>query len=188
MLHYVHMSVYCTHSHSADFLLYHPLYWTLSICIHLMLYFFLPISLSSRMYTRKESGSPSKQFGHGVPFFNHFHKAFLRPYGKAESAPDSRTIFNRINARNCEWLCRPQVALSELAETMHKNIPAIEGSPLINGDALAGVLEHLAELPMLCYHLSALRTQCPQLKMQTSYFASPFMKMNSTRSLRKLSS
>ena len=146
MLHYVHMSVYCTHSHSADFLLNRPLNWTLSICIHLMLYFFLPISLSSRMYTPKESGSPNKQFGKGVPFFNHFHKAFLRPYGKAESAPESSTIFNRINARKCERLCHPQVALSELADTMHENIPAIEGSPLINGDALAGVLEHLAEL------------------------------------------
>ena len=55
-------------------------------------------------------------------------RAFLRPYGRAKQAPDTSNVFNRINPRNCEWLCAPQVALSELSDTMRNNIPIVEGS------------------------------------------------------------
>ena len=92
------------------------------------------------------ASSPRKGYGEGIAFFNHFHKAFLRPYGKAESSPDVGTIMNRINSRNCEWLCRPQVALSELSDSIRTNVPIIEASPLINGDELGKVLHSIAKL------------------------------------------
>ena len=73
-------------------------------------------------------------------------KHFVQPYGKAESTPDVGTIVNRIHSRNCEWLCRPQVALSELSDSLRTNMPIIEASPLINGDELGRVLHTIAKL------------------------------------------
>ena len=92
------------------------------------------------------ASSPRKTYGEGIVFFNHFHKAFLRPYGKAESSPDVGTILNRSNSRNCEWLCCPQVALSDLSDSLWTNVPIIEASPLINGDELGKVLHNIAKL------------------------------------------
>ena len=49
----------------------------------------------------------------GVGFFNHFPRQRLRPYGKIKEATPDDTI-------NCEYLCRPSVALSELADSVIK--------------------------------------------------------------------
>lgn len=64
------------------------------------------------------SKSPAK----GVQYFQHFPKNFLRPYGAADPAPEDDKIFSRVTAFNCEWLIRPDVAISEFAATVSKNL------------------------------------------------------------------
>ena len=63
----------------------------------------------------------------GVAFFNHFPRFFLRPYGeiKEEYTSEEHCLKN-INVRNCEYLKRPNVALSEMAETVSSNLQQLE--------------------------------------------------------------
>ena len=93
------------------------------------------------MYARNNN-TPSKEKsqGDGVQLMHHLHKAFLRPYGKAESTPDKDTIARRINSRNCEWVCQPHIAISELADTAHETMVQIAKSPLVDKDALEVML------------------------------------------------
>ena len=64
----------------------------------------------------------SPRSSRGVNFYQQFVRSFIRPYGPADSAPNDETIFRRIKPFTCEWLVRPKVALSELAETLQKNM------------------------------------------------------------------
>ena len=66
--------------------------------------------------------------------------------GKVESTPDKDTIARRINSRNCEWLCRPHIAISELADTAHETMVQIANSPLVDKDALEVMLPTYAKL------------------------------------------
>ena len=61
-------------------------------------------------------------------YFNHFRKDFIRPYGLAhdDNSFDSATLSRRLNNFNCEFYLRPQVAISEFAETIIKNVQYIE--------------------------------------------------------------
>lgn len=72
-----------------------------------------------------------------IAFFEHFPKNFLRPYGLVETPPHPlETIKRRIQPYSCEWLTRPQVALSELAETLSKNTELLTNTttPVVNKD------------------------------------------------------
>jgi hypothetical protein len=70
--------------------------------------------------------SPKQNSPRGVGFFQQFPRQFLRPYGEAEKAPSTDTVFKRIKPFTCEWLLRPKVALSEFADTMLKNTALIK--------------------------------------------------------------
>eukprot|EP00795_Rhopilema_esculentum_P011125 gene11126-20005_t len=83
------------------------------------------------MALRKET----KQ-GEGVSFFSHFPKNFLRPYGKAEETITEETILRRITPKNCEWLCRPQTAISELHATLSGNIEILDKTPLLTAEKI----------------------------------------------------
>ena len=56
-----------------------------------------------------------------VGFFNHFTRPRLRPYGEIKEATPDDTMVDKANTINCEYLCRPSVALSELADTVSSN-------------------------------------------------------------------
>lgn len=72
--------------------------------------------------TPKSSGNRKEDTS--VQYYNHFRKDFLRPYGLAheESSFDDATITRRLNSYNCEFYLRPQVAISEFAETVQQNL------------------------------------------------------------------
>ena len=101
------------------------------------------------MFSARKSSDP-KEGGSGVQFLNHFHKAFLRPYGKAEPLPTLAVINRRLNPQNCEWLCRPHTAISELSDSLIENITIMEESPLLNQEELQHVLPDMGSL---CHHL-----------------------------------
>ncbi len=74
----------------------------------------------------------------------HLHKAFLRPYGRAEGVPDNNGIMRIMNFKNSECFCHPHVAMSELSDTMQENMAIIDKFPLNNKRALQEVLTALA--------------------------------------------
>lgn len=57
----------------------------------------------------------------GVGFFNHFPRQRLRPYGEIKEATPDSVMVEKANTINCEYLSRPSVALSELADTVSAN-------------------------------------------------------------------
>lgn len=82
---------------------------------------------------KNNQGSPR-----GVGYFQQFPKSFLRPYGEVEKSPAPETVFRRIQPFTCEWLLRPKVALSELSETLAKNVDIIaqKDQQLVTSDAV----------------------------------------------------
>ena len=76
----------------------------------------------------------------------HFKNKFLRPYREGIPAPDENTIFKRIAAFNCEWLIRPNGALSELASTIRLNMDTLQRHRhLVNLEELANMESTLRE-------------------------------------------
>ena len=69
-----------------------------------------------------------KKTENSVPYFNHFRKDFIRPYGLAHDAQsfDEATPTRRLNNFNCGFFTRPHVAISEFAETFSANLTYME--------------------------------------------------------------
>ena len=53
---------------------------------------------------------------------HHFPRSFLLNYGPALQNPNEEAILNRLHNWNCEWLSRPNIAISELAMTIKDNM------------------------------------------------------------------
>lgn len=71
------------------------------------------------MYTAKKKAR-------GVEYLNHFPKYFIRPYGKAEETISKQKVIKCISQKNCEWLVRPKIQVSETAETVTSNFATIQ--------------------------------------------------------------
>ena len=79
----------------------------------------------------------------------HFPRSFLLNYGRALQNLSDDAVLNRIHHWNCEWLTRPNIAMSETATTLKKNLELIQlywGMIFTNGfiDEIESVLEHCA--------------------------------------------
>jgi len=61
----------------------------------------------------------------GVNYFKHATKHFLTPYGKTNGVLTSREILDKLFHWNCEWLTRPNYAISELADTLYSNLATL---------------------------------------------------------------
>lgn len=61
----------------------------------------------------------------GVNYFKHQTKHFLTPYGKTHGLLTSREILDKLFHWNCEWLTRPNYAISELCDTLYSNMATL---------------------------------------------------------------
>ena len=61
-----------------------------------------------------------------TPYNRHFPRSFLLNYGGALQDPREDAILKRLHDFNCEWLNRPNIAISELAQTVRENIPLLK--------------------------------------------------------------
>lgn len=61
----------------------------------------------------------------GVNYFKHQTKHFLTPHGKTHGLLTSREILDKLYHWNCEWLTRPNYAISELADTIYANLATL---------------------------------------------------------------
>jgi hypothetical protein len=68
--------------------------------------------------------SPNKSGG--VQWWQQCARNFITPYGRADEAPEPSKIFKRLQPSACEWLTRPDVALSEYSDTITSNFPVLE--------------------------------------------------------------
>ena len=97
--------------------------------------------------TPKSSGNRKED--KSVQYYNHFRKDFLRPYGLAheESSFDDATITRRLNSYNCEFYLRPQVAISEFAETVQQNLHYIrDNAEIIDQRAISAFVKKTEKL------------------------------------------
>ena len=61
------------------------------------------------------------------PNYNrHFPRSFMLNYGAALQDLSNEKILSRLKDFNCEWLSRPNIAISEMAQTIKDNWPLIE--------------------------------------------------------------
>ena len=79
----------------------------------------------------------------GVSYFNHFPRQCLRPYGEISQATPDNQMLDKATVINCEYLVRPKVALSELAETVSANQAHLEAElhALNMGTTIAALAE-----------------------------------------------
>ena len=80
----------------------------------------------------RQLDTPERKEENGVVYFNHFRKDFIRPYDLAHDEKyDAATLTRRLNNFNCEFYARPQIAISELVETVLENLKYIEENAYI---------------------------------------------------------
>lgn len=72
----------------------------------------------------------SKKHSQGVGYFNHFPKNFLCPYGRQKPFPSDEKVLQRLRPEGCEWLRRPNIAMSELSSTINENMDVLKGDSL----------------------------------------------------------
>ena len=61
-----------------------------------------------------------------VEYFNQFVRSFVTPYPQAQPPPDAAdVIVKRLKPFSCEWLSRPEVALSEYSEAISINMAVV---------------------------------------------------------------
>ena len=61
----------------------------------------------------------------GIKYFKHVTKHFLTPYDKTHGILTSKEILDKLFHWNCEWLTRPNYALSELTDTLYSNLATL---------------------------------------------------------------
>ena len=92
-----------------------------------------------------------------VQYVRQFPRNFLRPYGKVEDAPDSNLVFHRTKPDTCEWYTRPNIAVSELAETVHENLKIMQqdDASILSTSAKECIEQHLAPLAQILQPFNA---------------------------------
>ena len=74
------------------------------------------------MYSPKKIAGSPQSGQRGVNYFNHFPRQRLIPYGQISEATSDKTMLDKANSINCEYLIRPKIAMSEFAETVQSNM------------------------------------------------------------------
>ena len=67
----------------------------------------------------------SSSSGGKTNYNKHFPRSLPLNYGAALQDPKEESILSRLHDFNCEWLQRPNVAISEMAQTLRENIALI---------------------------------------------------------------
>ena len=78
--------------------------------------------------------SPSSK----VYFFKHFPHYFLRPYD-AHIFYDEKQFLDKLNPKNCEWLNRPKIAMSECAMGITENWKLLEENNLFSDEFMVNI-------------------------------------------------
>ena len=90
--------------------------------------FYIYISFKKTFFNKSFIDStPSKSPSVGVKYFFLFRKDFVNPYGSGHDASSTdEQIGARLSQTNCEFLKRPNIAISEFADTLLANTEYLE--------------------------------------------------------------
>ena len=61
-----------------------------------------------------------------VRYMSHFPHTFLKAYGRVYPVQTTQKFLYFLKLTNCEWLQRPDIAISEMAETITENLTVLE--------------------------------------------------------------
>ena len=101
--------------------------------------YFLAVIMSSTPTGASPKSNPNK----AVNYFNHFPKGFMVPYGKPKELTDSK-ILDTLTTWNCEWLMRPKIAMSEMADTFNSCNQVLQE---LNGEIdVNAIINHFKEV------------------------------------------
>jgi hypothetical protein len=103
--------------------------------------------------------SPSKSSA-GVVWFSQALRNFITPYGLAKAAPQPTEMIARLKPFTSEWLVRPNIAISEYAETISANLPFLRenAEDILKSEYIEMLENHFA--PMMS-SLDALNKKTP---------------------------
>lgn len=79
--------------------------------------------LSQAMSAQKAGYSPRTV--QGVQYFSHFPRQRLKPYGEIKEPTSDSVMVEKASRLNCEYVIRPSVALSEMADTVTSNLQTL---------------------------------------------------------------
>ncbi|KXJ07946.1 hypothetical protein AC249_AIPGENE7012 [Exaiptasia diaphana] len=97
------------------------------------------------------NSSPTKK----VSYFGHFPHYFLKPYGGQQRINTNTELLGKLNTKNCEWLLRPNVALSEYAQTIQENLQIVQNSTVFTDDVKESLQTKLAPLEQTLQNLNS---------------------------------
>lgn len=75
--------------------------------------------------SNKSSNGSFSSNGKKTNYNKHFPRSFLLNYGAAIQDISEEGVLNRLHDWNCEWLKRPNIAMSEMAMTVKDNLPLL---------------------------------------------------------------
>ena len=105
----------------------------------------------------QNSSSSSFSSGHSQkPSYNkHFPRSFLLNYGGAIQDISKEAVLSRLHDFNCEWLQRPNIALSEMAQTLRENFPilAAQSPNVLDAEFVESILVHFRPLSAILSRL-----------------------------------
>ena len=73
----------------------------------------------------------SKSFTRKSDVFQTFPHYFLRPYD-AQLMVNNNEFLEKLSSRNCEWMCRPDFAISEASQAIIENWEIAKGSNFLS--------------------------------------------------------
>ena len=78
----------------------------------------------------------------------HFPRSFLLNYGGAMQDISEENVLSRFHDFNCEWLQRPNIALSEMAQMLRENFPLLVAQTpgVLDPDFVESILQHFRPL------------------------------------------
>ena len=90
-----------------------------------------------------------------ISYFSHFPHYFIKPYKGQEVVENNDVILSKLNSKNCEWMLRPDVALSESSQCILENMEQVNQSELVTDETIEKLNDKLETLKS---HLDNLNT------------------------------
>ena len=107
--------------------------------------------------SQNSSGSSFSSSGQNQkPSYNkHFPRSFLLNYGGAIQDISEEDILSRLHDFNCEWLQRPNIALSEMVQTPRENFRILDAQTpgVLDADFVESILVHFRPLATILSRL-----------------------------------
>ena len=81
-----------------------------------------------------------------IAYFSHYPHYFMKPYKGQDVVENNDLLLSKLNSKNCEWMIRPDVALSESSQSILENLDQVTQSQLITDDTIDKLNDKLQPL------------------------------------------